>query len=455
MHGSAARPIGGAQGMTAERLAFPGTRAYPCPMPTRHDVSDLFDAQRHEPLTDTPWSEAAARAAIRRICAAAEHEFDEAQGHWPWHPQDDPPQPDARSFNFYWGAAGAVWALRHLSVQGAATLERDYTRWIEQYPALMREESAAEQHGSASYLFGESAPLLLAWQVTQRSEYAARLHDVVKGNLHNSAHEPLWGNAGTMLAALHCAEAMHSERDAQRWQALLQEAAEALLQDMVPDPETGTWLWEQDLYGRRSRHLGAGHGLAGNAFAALRASRWVDPGTVRAIEQRAMQTLAVTALHATLGRPEGAVDLVNWHVLVDEQRIAAMRAKGGRPLVQDCHGAPGIVCRIAGAHSAPDDLLRAAGELTWHAGPLSKGPSLCHGTAGSAMACLKLWRRFGEPLWLERARRLGMHAAEQVEAARAHHGQGRHSLWTGDLGVACTLWSCVRGDDRFPTLDTF
>lgn len=295
----------------------------------------------------------------------------------------------------------------------------------------------------------------MAGNAAQRSDYAAGLYDIVKGNLHNSAQEPLWGNAGTMLAAIHCAEAMREEHDMQRWKALLQEAAEALLEDMVQDPETGTWLWEQDLYGGRSRHLGAGHGLAGNAFAALRASRWVDQGTVRAIEQRALQTLAVTALHAALRLQQGAVDLVNWHVLVDEQRIAAWLATGGRPLVQDCHGAPGIVCRIAGARSASDDLLRAAGELTWHAGPLSKGPSLCHGTAGSAMACLKLWRRFGEPLWLERARRLAIHAAEQVEAARAHHGQGRHSRWTGDLGVACTLWNCVRGDGPFPTLDEF
>jgi hypothetical protein len=125
--------------------------------------------------------------------------------------------------------------------------------------------------------------------------------------------------------------------------------------------------------------------------------------------------------------------------------------------VQDCHGAPGIVCRLADvARSAPwDSLLCAAGELTWHAGPLAKGPSLCHGTAGSAMACLKLWRRYADPVWLERARRLALHAAEQVEAARARHGQGRHSLWTGDLGVACILWNCIAGDDRLPTLDHF
>ena len=63
-----------------------------------------------------------------------------------------------------------------------------------------------------------------------------------------------------------------------------------------------------------------------------------------------------------------------------------------------------------------DALLRAAGELTWRAGPLAKGPSICHGTAGSALACLKLWQRFGQAHWLERARLLALHAAQQVEA---------------------------------------
>lgn len=44
--------------------------------------------------------------------------------------------------------------------------------------------------------------------------------------------------------------------------------------------------------------------------------------------------------------------------------------------------------------------------------------------------------------------------AAQVEQARARHGQGRRrSLWTGDLGVACVLWNCVRGEAWFPMLD--
>jgi hypothetical protein len=418
-------------------------------------VTDLFDPRRHEPLTVTPWDDSAARTAVRRLCAVAEHEFDASQGNWPMHPQDDPPAPGARSCNFYWGAAGAVWALRHLAAEGAVTLERGYTQWIEQYPQRLRQEAAQEQHGTASYLFGESAALLLAWQVTRRDEVADRLFEVVQGNLHNAVHEPLWGNSGTLLAALHIAEALQGQPAARRWKALLQRAMDALLQSMVLDPETGTWLWEQDLYGTRCRHLGAGHGLAGNAFAALRAGGLVDPATVQAIAQRAVQTLEATALHATLETPQGGVEVANWHALVDAQRVAAWLARGGRPLVQDCHGAPGIVCRLAAAPAAPEALLRAAGDLTWHAGPLGKGPSICHGTAGSALACLKLWRRFGEPIWLDRARRLAMHAAEQVEQARGHHGQGRHSLWTGDLGVACVLWNCVRGSDRFPTLDHF
>lgn len=414
----------------------------------------LFDPARHEALHAQPWQPELAQRAIERIAQAAEDEFDEAAGSWLLHPQDDPPQPGARSLNLYWGAVGVVWALRHLAAVGAIPAGRDHTRWIERYPDGLRQEAAEEQHGHASYFFGESAALLLAWQHTGRSEFAERLHQVVLGNQHNPVNEPLWGNSGTVLAAIHLADA---DPDG-RWAPLVSQSLQALRQDLQTDPETGTPIWRQDLYGKPTRYLGGGHGLAGNAFAFLRGARHADPALVADTTQRVLDTLRATALQAGAEATDAASPtLVNWHVLVDADRIAAWLAKGGAPLVQDCHGAPGIVCRLAGApRTEPwDHLLRSAGELTWQAGPLAKGPSLCHGTAGSAMACLKLWRRFDEPLWLERARRLALHAAEQVEAVRARHGQGRHSLWTGDLGVACVLWNCIGGDDRFPTLDHF
>jgi Lanthionine synthetase C-like protein len=126
--------------------------------------------------------------------------------------------------------------------------------------------------------------------------------------------------------------------------------------------------------------------------------------------------------------------------------------------VQWCHGAPGIITSLAGA--SPDDaawtrLLEAGGRLTWEAGPLSTGVGICHGTAGNGYAFLALWKRTGDEVWLERARRFALHAAGQVERNVARSGAGRHSLFTGDIGVALFLRACIDGDSRMPTLDRF
>jgi hypothetical protein len=55
----------------------------------------------------------------------------------------------------------------------------------------------------------------------------------------------------------------------------------------------------------------------------------------------------------------------------------------------------------------------------WRAGPLTKGPSLCHGTAGNGFAFLSLYQRSGDALWLSQARRFAMHAIEQLRRAPA------------------------------------
>ncbi|HWH81949.1 MAG TPA: lanthionine synthetase LanC family protein, partial [Burkholderiaceae bacterium] len=127
-----------------------------------------------------------------------------------------------------------------------------------------------------------------------------------------------------------------------------------------------------------------------------------------------------------------------------------------KPLVQDCHGAPGIVCRLSQARPpALQALLRQGGELTWHAGPLIKRPGLCHGTDGNGYAFLKLHRMTGEALWLERARAFAMHAIGQSDALAAEHGARVPSLWTGDAGLAVYLAACLDGDAALPALDVF
>ena len=52
----------------------------------------LFEPASHEPLLETPWSEAQARAAIAAIVADAESAFD-GQALWPAHPLDEDGEP--------------------------------------------------------------------------------------------------------------------------------------------------------------------------------------------------------------------------------------------------------------------------------------------------------------------------------------------------------------------------
>ncbi len=416
----------------------------------------LFDPARHEPLTTSPWRESAARAAIERITKSAVDEFDPARG-WLTHPLDEPKTPDEVVHSLYRGSGGVIWALETLARVGAVERKLDFSRFVIGLAERNRPALQGDLHGTASYLLGDTGLWLLEWTFTHDAAVAQRVFDAVQGNIDNPVREALWGSPGTVLAAIHMAEATGE----QRWSTLVEQAVQRLFDEMEIDADTGTWVWSQDLYGRRQRLLGAGHGFAGNVYPALRAAAIIAPALAGQFMSRALATLQATMLRGSDNESDNDGDnagdrpgaaLANWHPVIDAQRVA-----GRLPLVQDCHGAPGIVCRLARAPRSPewDQLLLAAGELSWRAGPLVKGASLCHGTAGTAMACLALCRRTGDALWLQRARALGMHCIEQVEAARAQYGRGRQSLWTGDLGAACLLWNCIAAEDAFATLDVF
>jgi lantibiotic modifying enzyme len=226
---------------------------------------------------------------------------------------------------------------------------------------------------------------------------------------------------------------------AEQWTVAWNESAELLLAAWSGD------LWEQELYGSMARYLGPAHGFAGNVLA-LAQDDLLDAGRRSELERRAIATLVKYAQRAD--------GLCQWPPSPDPPR-------SGKPQpirTQWCHGAPGIVSSLASL--APQDeqlteLLVAGGELTWQAGPLAKGAGLCHGTAGNGYAFLKLLERTGDELWLERARAFAMHATEQVEQARTEHGRGRHSLWTGDLGAALYVNSCLAASTAVPGLDYF
>ena len=394
---------------------------------------------RHEALQAQEWDERAVRQAIEMIAADALAHFDPQRG-WPCHALDDPQTPDTRYSMLYYGAGGVIWALQRLRQAGAVDFEHDFTDNVVALPERNRVTLQAWGDSTASWLMGDAGLLLLQWQFTQDPAVADQLYRVVEGNIDNPTREALWGAPGSVLAALHMAEASGEAR----WPALFAQTLQVVFDQMEFDASLNAWLWTQDLYGRRTVYLGAAHGFIGNIYPTLRGAAFLPEALRQGYAERALQTLTATAV-----REPG---LANWLPVHDPSGATPIKW-----LVQDCHGAPGVVCRAAAAPATPawNSLLRDAAELTWRAGPLAKGAGLCHGTAGNGFAFLTMYRRSGDRLWLDRARAFASHALMQVEQARALHGAGRYSLWTGDLGVALFAWACLEGDANYPTLDVF
>jgi hypothetical protein len=399
----------------------------------------LYEAEHHEPLTSSAWNEQAAQACIDEILGDTIGRFS-ARDLWPSH-QHDTFSPGAR-WNLYNGAAGTIWALHHLSRKLDSL--PDFSSAVPQLLEpngnwTLNVKGAGLDLRTAGLLTGDTGIFLVLAMVNGVETVAAELGAAVDANRDNPVCELMWGSPGTMLAFLW----LHERMGQGIWAERFCRDASLLWNRLEFVEEGGCYLWVQHLYGHNAPHLGAVHGFGGNAFAVIRGwhlfphseqSRWAD---------RLSDSLRRTALW------EG--DYATW-----PQSIGRHRPGRTALLVQHCHGAPGIVNCFAGLPDRRiDDLLIGAGELIWQCGPLSKGPGLCHGTAGNGYAFLKLFRRAGEQRWLDRARRFAMHAIEQHRRDAAKYGQRRYPLWTGDPGLAVYLSNCIAGTDRFPTMDNF
>ena len=409
-------------------------------------MSVLFSAERHEPLHEAAWDPAAARTAIARIAAAARSAFT-GDGFWPIHPRDADAGPGPLT-SLYDGAAGVIWALDHLAREGAADATPELGDHFDEVQHRNRRALEADamrtllgaDWQTRSLLLGDAGVIFAEWRNADAGAAPALLETLaatIEDNTHDVALELMWGAPGTMLVAL----ALYRYDGDARWADLYRAGADALEASFAFDADLGADIWTQTLYGRRARYLGAVHGFAGNAFALIRGRDLLPTDRWRALSARLARTLEVTANRDEAG--------ASWDPTIGWDRV------NRQPLVQHCHGAPGMITALSGLDQPIDALLLDAGRLTWTAGPLAKGANLCHGTAGNAYAFLKLFERTGDDLWLTRARAFAMHAIAQSDADAAALGRPHFSLWTGDLGLACFLWECLRASSRFPTMDAF
>jgi lantibiotic modifying enzyme len=391
----------------------------------------LYDPERHEPLGESAWSESRARDAIAAIGRDVEAAF---AGHrlWPMHPDDNEPGTPADGIlrGLYVGAAGVLHALGGLAEEDlyepaidiAAIAGRLYE------PSLT---SPDEPGAGSSLLVGSSGILLVADRFLPSATTRERLADAVAANVEHPSNEVLLGAPGTMLAA----RAMYARTREERFAELWRESARVLLARLEPDG-----LWTQDLYGDRVRYIGAAHGFAGNMRALFGAPEWLDAPAE--LEARALSTARAFAI------VDGT--LANWPPLDIGSRV------GAAPRVQWCHGAPGMItslARLGVQDDAHGELLNAAGDLAWRAGPPSRSAGLCHGTAGTGFAFLALFARTGDERWLERTRAFSTHAIAQVRRLRAASGRGRYTLFTGDLGAALLAAACITVNPEFPGID--
>ena len=397
----------------------------------------LYVPARHEPLQRHDWDEAAAVRMIERIVRDCEERFT-PESHWPPHPLDV--GDDKWEPQFYCGAGGVIWALHYLEATGTVALRRSYRDYVATLPAINRawlKSQGYSDSDAASFLVGDTGLLLLGYALSPSAETAARLETLIAGNLDHPARELMWGAPGTMLAALF----LHQRTGEPRWAALYVATARKLWSQLLWSPEFQCSYWTQDLYGRQFTFLDAVHGFVATAAPLIQGRHLLDPGEWDAWERCIVNTIQRTA------RREGGH--ANWPAMLFSTRPQEM-------LLQFCHGSPGFVICLADLPGNDlDDLLLAAGEATWEAGPLRKGSNLCHGTGGNGYAFLKLHARTGDVLWLDRARAFAMHGIAQTEAHADQYGQMRYSLWTGDPGFAIYLRDCIRGRGAFPTLDTF
>jgi lantibiotic modifying enzyme len=393
----------------------------------------LFDPARHESLAGIAWNEGIARRAIEAIVARTEDAFREDEL-WPAHPQDleDGPLPHVASL--YLGASGVVWALHELERLGVVELRREWGEVAARLPDAYRARPDFPELVDGpvpSLLNGESGILLVAHRLAPTVEQERQLLVAIEANAENPTRELMWGSPGTMLAA----QVMHERTGRDPWLDAWNASADILWDAWAAE------LWLQVLYGSPLHILGPAHGFAGNVLVLARGGA-LDQARRRELERRAVRALARHAIRAD--------GLAQWPPSLEPSSQEAR--------TQWCHGAPGIVAScatLAPGDPELDELLLAGGELTWRAGPLRKGASLCHGTAGNGYAFLKLFERTGDELWLERARAFAMHAVAQVEHGLAEHGRGRHTLWTGDPGTALYVESCLSATAAFPTIDRF
>ena len=400
----------------------------------------LFDREHHESLTTTLWQQSIVQKEITSIIDNIGQSL-LPNACWPTHPLDAESYPKTGpKWSAYAGAAGTIHALQILKRYGYKTSDLSYLL-ANVHSSFLKSPDISVEPGLQIGKIGILVPRILAQPNNQ--EVLEQLLRCMQETIDLPLYEITSGQTGMM----HVALALYRKTGETCWKDMFVKGAKSLMDNWKQDTKTGEWLWQSQVFGPKRHYYGACHGIAGNANILLQGVDLLLDIDTEVIIDRTISTLDISSKKET--------NLANW-ILCTKPNIDKL-------LVQWCHGAAGIVTAMARTpiDDSPnskrlDDLLEKAGELVWKAGPLAKGSNICHGTSGNGYAFLYLYKRWGNAVWLDRARRFAVHAIEQCQKDRLVYGQGRHTLWTGDAGLAIYLHHCLYPNETaIPGLDLF
>ncbi len=265
----------------------------------------LYQPERHLQLKPLDWNPERVKAWLS-VFAQAALKSKAQTARWPIHPRDASDFGDQklipRLTTLYCGEAGVWLALARLAQAGYIQLPQPLA---EIYSELLQAYTAAPETGERvpSWFLGESSLLTASWLAQPDRQIEDQLEAVICANRQNPTREALWGAPGTMIGSLFLWEQSHK----QRWADIYRQNVEAIWDSWHFDEPSQTWLWEQDMYGRQTRYLGAGHGWAGNLY-----PLWRGYDLLTAEQQQSLSERTISGLNQLIQVcPPGA----NWPAL--------------------------------------------------------------------------------------------------------------------------------------------
>ncbi|KAK2760701.1 hypothetical protein FQN54_001936 [Arachnomyces sp. PD_36] len=216
------------------------------------------------------------------------------------------------------------------------------------------------------------------------------------------ADEALFGRVGLLWAILNLRRCKVDDEGAKAGLNLVFENVQVLVDLLVDTGKAGAhnyardnghqgvlplmWVWHDRYY------LGAIHGVAGILTILLSC----EPNELERDDQPSHNHLPLIA--ETITKLSTLCVSHNGHL---PSSLPPRSTSRSSPLVQICHGTPGLLLLLAKARRNPhivstywkpewDEAIKLGTETVWNEGLLSKGGGLCHGIAGNAWPLLAL-----------------------------------------------------------------